>query len=940
MPSNFVVIRKHNFEEALSEMFSDDWQEITNTLNGTQESVYQVKSDNPNIAIRIYSSIDVRTNESRDIGQDAIRIVIWDCLNDRPMGKTKRIHRTEGATSVYDRIQARIKEFLTETHNIEPVNWDYVRAVLEANSWNDFAQSLLQSLIKYKSLTENQMRYVLGSENVNGRPTLEMRAKRDNSNFFSEWQASQNEAAEQAQFEAMRSDRPITVTNEINPDLIEHNHGDHIMEIIQQSDQVVNEQIRNATRRRARPTSRRYVSRLNPDTALLEDVAELLPTDEYTQWTYPFEYFNPVQSAVFPLMWDDINLVIGASTSAGKTICAEMFMDSTLAAGKKVIYLSPLKSLTQEKYDDWKRRFSDDSIVILTGDYTLSEAMKKKLSKASIIVMTSEMMDSRTRRMKMEQGSWLLNVGLVIVDETHILATDRGHAVESGLMRFSKINNNARIVLLSATMPNVEDLGQWLHQLNGKQTEIINSTWRPVELQISPTGYEVVRSSNGRMLYAATQQNKINLAVQIANSKMEKFLIFVHDKTTGRKLVKALHQTACDAVFHNADLDLNERLDIERSFEDRENGTRVIVSTSTLAWGRNLPARNVIIVGCHRGLDEVHEYDLIQMAGRAGRYGIDDKGFVFLLLPDDSYDYWFQKFQNPRPIQSTLDRPEVLAFHAISEIDIGEIKDPGYLQRWFNRSFASRQSPMSIEQANFTFEQLVEMEMIQVANLPRPKVSGLGKVCSWLYFSPFDVYSWYKNISEVHTNGHLTDNPDMALAYSLSNVPEFDYGYIPKDCQDEVEPLQKILRNQFGYHRLLEGTGAYFLGVLAALEGREKEDTPISALTTGRSIKWDIRRITQAIKLIDSMHADWKLEPIWKTLPLRVQYGVSAEISELCRIPGVGGMRAKKLWNKGFHSIEDVADQNRIKKLRLILQPRLAKKIQAAARDILTEIEE
>ena len=101
------------------------------------------------------------------------------------------------------------------------------------------------------------------------------------------------------------------------------------------------------------------------------------------------------------------------------------------------------------------------------------------------------------------------------------------------------------------------------------------------------------------------------------------------------------------AKFHNADLGLSERLEIENSFNKKRGGLRVLVSTSTLAWGRNLPARNVVILGVHRGIAEVDELDIIQMAGRAGRYGIDDAGFVYLICPDGSAPHW--KFPEPKP---------------------------------------------------------------------------------------------------------------------------------------------------------------------------------------------------------------------------------------------------------------------------------------------------
>lgn len=130
---------------------------------------------------------------------------------------------------------------------------------------------------------------------------------------------------------------------------------------------------------------------------------KLLPTADYKYHKYPFEMFNPVQSLVLPLSGRDCNIVVGANTSAGKTICAEIVMDPVLALGKKVIYMSPLKALTQEKFTEWGRRFPNKKIMIMTGDYVLSEQKMKEVNEADIICMTSEMVDSRTRKISTEK---------------------------------------------------------------------------------------------------------------------------------------------------------------------------------------------------------------------------------------------------------------------------------------------------------------------------------------------------------------------------------------------------------------------------------------------------------------------------------------------------------------------------------------------------------
>ena len=170
------------------------------------------------------------------------------------------------------------------------------------------------------------------------------------------------------------------------------------------------------------------------------DASEFVQTETYTPFRYNFKKFNPVQSAVLPIRSKENNIVISAKTSAGKTIAAELVLDDTLARGRKVIYLSPFKALTEERHADWKARYAGKNLVIMTGDYELSPELAEQLKSADIILMTSEMLDSRTRKFNQERNDWMREVGLVVLDEAHILSMPgRGDAVETGLMRLPAI---------------------------------------------------------------------------------------------------------------------------------------------------------------------------------------------------------------------------------------------------------------------------------------------------------------------------------------------------------------------------------------------------------------------------------------------------------------------------------------------------------------------
>ena len=892
--SNFVIIEKDQFETYLP----DGFQPIE---TNAKEYVYQGTTDTVNVGIRIFSSVDIRTNKTRDLGTDAVRLVYWDILNDRPLGKGRKINRVESKTTIGDRINHRIKSFMLNAYNQTVIDLGYIKAVLNSDAVNrqQFAKSLLESLEKYDNLTEKQLAYVLGDQNPYGKPTFEATAKK------------------------------------YDPDFVEK----YIDSLVEDADDKNIEQFEVADQEEDNEAKKE-----GPIENV--DINNNISTKDYKPHQYPFENFNPVQSTVLPKVKEDHNMIIGANTSAGKTIAAELIMDHIIK-NEIVIYLSPLKSLTQEKYEDWKKRFPDQEITILTGDYTLNEETKGKLARSNIVVMTSEMADSRTRRMKSEKNYWLLNVGLVIVDESHILTTSRGHAVETGIMRFTALNPKARILFLSATMPNVDQLGEWLSMLNGKETDVIYSTWRPVELQMNYVEYIPAINSRGREDYWETQNRKRIKAIEIALSKPdEKFLIFCHDKGTGRNIVKMLKEENVKSVFHNADLNLKDRLEIESSFKNKDGGLRILVSTSTTAWGLNLPARNVIIVGVHRGISSVDELDIIQMSGRAGRYGIDDAGFVYLVIPERSAERWKQTFLNPRPVNSVLNNRSILAFHVLAEIENRVITNVGDLTGWYKRSLANRQNltPFDRVDAEGLVDDLLAMEML-TGDYMRLSITGLGKVSAWLYFSPYNVYAWYKNFGRIfedplqrqtreaanpdyHQNrSTLVELTDETLAWAIADIPSNDLGYIRKDLQDECNDWKWTLRNRgvIPTNALPSVIGAFHC--LANID--DNKFSPFKRATI-----YDIDRQCQALALIDGMHAKWNKEKLWKTLPLRIKYGISEELIGLVRIPGIGGVRAKKLWDAGFRTIADVANPERKNRMKTILKINV-NQIQSAAKKLL-----
>ena len=643
---------------------------------------------------------------------------------------------------------------------------------------------------------------------------------------------------------------------------------------------------------------------------------DCFPTSQYPYRDFPFPTFNRVQSTIMrENYWaKDCNLVLGTTTSSGKTVSAELFLAETLQRKQKVIYVSPLKALTQEKFEEWGERYSEYNISILTGDYVLTPANARKLANAHIVCLTSEMIDSRTRNFQSEKSEWMFDVGLIIIDETHIISTNRGHAVEAGLMRFCKLVPDARVLLLSATMPNVEDFRNWCVSLNGKRTEVINSDWRPTKL----SWHFIEHPHQEPKTYHQVQDYKKRQALELVQDKPdEKFLVFVHDKNTGRQLERNFRSAGIDTHFHNADLGFADRVEIEKRFADRKDGIRVMISTSTLAWGRTLPARNVVITGVHRGINEVDELDIIQMAGRAGRLGVDPEGDCYLIC--DSEYRWQNIIKNPRNVISTMLDKGVLGFHILAEIKNGEVTDIHSLDTWFSRTLARIQinaesiDPDLVDQV---LVELIEWNMLQIVD-DKFVITRLGRVSASLYYWPEDVHHWSKGFGTIDKN-NLWDS-DLALAYVLGTTPTMSLGYVPRSETDNVLGFCDALQSVWPHRYIKQSVIATDLYDLLTIG---------KASVYVKSMQFDMERICGALQWIDGIRR-WGRNEFWEALPIRVKYGIGPELVELCKLPEIGPARARKLQTQGVTSIRDVLE-NRGKVERAIGKPLASKIIKAS----------
>jgi len=219
---------------------------------------------------------------------------------------------------------------------------------------------------------------------------------------------------------------------------------------------------------------------------------------------FPFAEFNPMQTETLPaLLGTDENVVVSAPTASGKTAIAEVAICRTLDAGGTAVFLAPLRALTNEKEREWDR-FEElgYEVYVVTGE---RELHPRKAERADVLVMTPEKADSATRKYDSRRYSFVTDVDCCIIDEVHLLDSDeRGSVLEVTISRLRRLCD-PRVIALSATMPNVDDVAAWL-DAPPEATFSFGEAYRPVPLDASVETYshgENAFADKYRRLYRA-----------------------------------------------------------------------------------------------------------------------------------------------------------------------------------------------------------------------------------------------------------------------------------------------------------------------------------------------------------------------------------------------------------------------------------------------------
>lgn len=183
---------------------------------------------------------------------------------------------------------------------------------------------------------------------------------------------------------------------------------------------------------------------------------------------FPYKHFNEIQSHCFKTIFNHKdNIVINAPTGSGKTALFELAIVKDFDDNGIILYLAPSKAICEERYHDWKSKFSNLNVKVLliTGDSIDKNPFSDNSKQHSLLIATSEKFDVITRHSNhssLFKGSIKINIKLLLLDEIHFLNDGRGATLEVLFSRLYKNNPYMRIIACSATISNSEDIALWI----------------------------------------------------------------------------------------------------------------------------------------------------------------------------------------------------------------------------------------------------------------------------------------------------------------------------------------------------------------------------------------------------------------------------------------------------------------------------------------------
>lgn len=635
-----------------------------------------------------------------------------------------------------------------------------------------------------------------------------------------------------------------------------------------------------------------------------------------------FELYRHQEEAVSAIRKGE-NVIVSVPTASGKTLIAYVAIFEKFLRKQRSVYMVPLKALASEKFQELRKlRKLGLKVALAMGDY---DEETQVIRDSDVVIATSEKLDSMIRH----DPSIVYDMGLLVADEVHLIGDpSRGPIEELVLTTVSHINPDTNLLCLSATMTNHAEISSWT------QSAPVISDFRPV-----PLTRAIVFRKNVILEDESTipleRGDEIQTLIGDHVSKGGQLLIFVNSRKRAEDLAKTYSQRIIisgnlqevnetqeeeqdlyDSIltelvprgfaFHHAGLSTKQRSLIETLFRERK--IKVLFATPTLAAGVNLPARVVIIRDLTRFSDGYSQFisnmEISQMTGRAGRPGFDVEGFAYLYAATEKSLEHSRKVleSEPDPIRSALGTDNLVRRTTLALIAMGICRNESELIGFFSKTLYSYQNGNEYFEKHIphAVDFLVENDFINISG-KEFRATEFGKTVSDLYIDPLSAVILREYLSKTYAE-------DSALYYvcrtpDMNQIPYKNADYTAVDdflTEIDEEPMTQDDLNAAKTALVLkEWINEVPIRTIEEHYGIGYGDIQ-SRVGTADWMSYSLSRLSRRFK--PEIHVSLE------NLNFRIKEGVREDILVLTLIRSIGRVRARRLYQNNFKSIQSIAD--------------------------------
>ncbi len=633
----------------------------------------------------------------------------------------------------------------------------------------------------------------------------------------------------------------------------------------------------------------------------------------------------PHQEEAIKLLDSHKSVIVSVPTASGKSLIAYYAIYKEFMKGRKSMYIVPLRALAAEKYSELKRLSNLGMRVALSiGNYDETPDFIKK---CDVVVCTSEKADSLFHR----DPDFISEIALVVADELHLVGdSTRGSRLETFLSAVTRSSPETLILGLSATITNIDDLCKWLHAVP------VVSDFRPVSLGKGILTKDYLEISEKKILSFKDEDAIVGFCNKIVSDGGQ-LLIFVNSRKRAEDLAKKVSERiekdtiepveftpnedeinyyddvmqvlfSAGVAFHHAGLSNGVRSLVEGKF--RSGKLKILVATPTLAAGINLPARAVLVLDLTRYSNGRTEYisvtEVHQMLGRAGRPKYDKIGYGILYAASSRMEETAREYlhSDPEPVISNLGKDTLVRFISLALISNGLARNSADIVDFYGSSLFGIQNPdldlsYNIEKSiNF----LVDNDLVTFRNSLLFS-TAFGKIVSDLYLDPLTAvqlreYLQSRDISDERSLLWLAKSPEIPPLYIRSSEREQalifaeNANFSIDEWNDESLNRVKAAMMLFSWIQEVSINNIcsdFYIG-------------PGDVQSKASSADW----ISYALSRLAALFLPERRR-YFEFLNIRIKEGIKEELIPLIVLPRIGRVRARRLFNNGFHDLHSIA---------------------------------